>query len=416
MNRSLHLVRSTDPAILERADGGGAVTSLLIHALQERIVDGVVTVRARNGDRYDGVPVLITKARDLAQTAGSLHCSTPNLARFIKEYLDGAETSRLAVVCKPCDARGIIELAKRRKITRENLVLVGLNCTGTFSPTVAKRMFREEFGVEPAQVVGEDIEEGEVIVRLGDGSEHSRDLADLEARGYGRRENCRRCDVNIPVMADLACGKWGAEGERATFVEVCSEQGSQLLSRAVEAESVEREEPGEEAIGTRRRKDEQEIERARQHREQEFGQLRAMDLRERFDYWMGEFSQCTKCYGCRDACPICYCDKDKCILEARKSVVPPGVIPPGALFSWLRVMHVADSCVNCGQCQDVCPAELPLSRLAHLVHDDIAKMFGYRPGMEMDSRPPLRFAHDRELDMASADFVGAGGSEELGAI
>ena len=138
MKNRMVLASSTDKVILDRGEYGGAVTSLLKYALESKLVDAVLAVKARNGDRYDGVPILITEPEELSYTAGSLHFAVPNIARFIKEYLDGAPNRKIAVTCKPCDAKSIIELAKRGQINRENLLLVGLNCTGTFMPGKAR--------------------------------------------------------------------------------------------------------------------------------------------------------------------------------------------------------------------------------------------------------------------------------------
>jgi len=57
-------------------------------------------VKARNGNRYDGIPVLITDPEEVIGTVGSLHCASPNIARCLKEYLDGAANMKIAVVCK----------------------------------------------------------------------------------------------------------------------------------------------------------------------------------------------------------------------------------------------------------------------------------------------------------------------------
>ncbi|MCK4368410.1 MAG: Coenzyme F420 hydrogenase/dehydrogenase, beta subunit C-terminal domain, partial [Dehalococcoidales bacterium] len=209
MKGDMYIARSSDKEILEKAECGGAVTSLLKFALESKRVDAVVGVKARDGNRYNGIPVLITDPAEIAETGGSLHCASPNIARFLKEYLDGASSMKIAVVAKPCDAKAIIELAKREQINLDNLILIGLNCTGTLPSAKAKTIFREEFEVDPSDVVSEDIEDNELIIRLKDGSEKKKSLAELEEKGYGRRENCRRCETNIPVMADIACGKWG---------------------------------------------------------------------------------------------------------------------------------------------------------------------------------------------------------------
>lgn len=64
-------------------------------------------------------------------------------------------------------------------------------------------------------------------------------MSERDFEGYGRRSNCRRCLYKVPREADLACGNWGVIGEKAgkaTFVEVCSDKGADLLQNAVKSE------------------------------------------------------------------------------------------------------------------------------------------------------------------------------------
>lgn len=399
MSGNMHIARSSDKSILEKAECGGAVTSILKFALETGKVDGVVTIRAKNGNRYAGVPVLITEPEELSETSGSLHCSTPNIPRFVKEYLDGASTMKLAVVGKPCDIRAIIELQKRKQIDNDNLILIGLNCTGTLSPTTAKEMFIEEFEVEPTEVMREDIDEGKLVIILEDGTSKSKDLIELEEKGVGRRDNCRRCEINIPIFADLACGKWGAETEekKSTFIEVCSNKGKALIDEAIEEGFIEVEEPDKRSIQLREEKDKAEKERAKEWKGRDFEPLLELAPSERLDYWIREFNKCIKCYGCRDACPICYCDH--CLLEANRGFVEGGKIPPDAVFPLTRLAHVADSCINCGQCQDACPMELPLSKLFNLLNTKLSEVFDYTPGVDVEQGPPLSAVMMEELQI-----------------
>jgi formate dehydrogenase subunit beta len=398
----MYLARSSDDEILKKSEHGGAVTSLLKFALESKMVDAVLAIKARDGNRYDGVPVLITDPGAVIETAGSLHCVSPNIARFLKEYLNGAFDMKIAVVCKPCDAKAIIELAKRTQIEMDNLILIGLNCTGTLPSATAKQMFHEEFGANPADIIREDLEEGKLTITLKDGTEKQKDLDELEQKGYGRRENCRRCDINIPIMADIACGKWGTDGKKATFIEVCSERGADLIEKAIEAGYIKVEKPDSEAIESRRKRNEEEILLAKKWQEKDFASLREMSTEEKFSYWLGEFSRCIKCYGCRDACPICYC-KD-CILEADRGIVAPGEIPPDIMFPMIRSVHVMDSCVNCGQCQDACSMDLPLARLIFMLSKELADVFKYEPGMDVNAPIPLKSVTDEELAMAGVEI------------
>jgi len=399
----MYLAWSPDEEILEKAEYGGAVTSLLKSALESGHVDAVLAIKARDGNRYDGIPVLITDPQEVIETVGALHCASPNIARFVKEYLDGASNLKIAVTCKPCDAKAIVELAKREQINIENLLLVGLNCTGTLPPAATKQMFEEELGINPADVVREDIEDGKLTVKLKDGTERERDLAELEEKGGGRRDNCRRCETSIPTMADIACGKWGVVDRKATFIEVCSEKGSALVDGAIEAGHILVEQPDDEAIEIRKRKDKAALELARKWQERDFAPFKAMSMDERFDYWFGQFSQCIKCFGCRDACPICYC-KD-CLLEPDRGFVLGGEIPPDIMWPMVRAVHVMDSCINCGQCQDACSMNLPLSRFVFMLNKEISAIFKYEPGMDIDALPPCGTVTDEEVSISGVELI-----------
>ena len=85
-----------------KGECGGAVISLLKYALENKIVDVVLTVQ-KGIDIYDPKPVFITNPADLDACAGSLHCGTLLLPKLIKKYLNGAKDIKVAVTCKGCD-------------------------------------------------------------------------------------------------------------------------------------------------------------------------------------------------------------------------------------------------------------------------------------------------------------------------
>lgn len=115
-------------------------------------------------------------------------------------------------------------------------------------------------------------------------------------------------------------------------------------------------------------------------------QLRGMDVSERGAFWAREFERCIKCYGCRNACPVCLCDM--CVLE-EKCWVELGRIPPSLPFHLIRFWHVADRCVLCGACEAVCPVDIPLTMLHAGVHAAMDDLMDYRPGMDVEQLSPL---------------------------
>lgn|GEM_PF-3723862 len=109
-------------------------------------------------------------------------------------------------------------------------------------------------------------------------------------------------------------------------------------------------------------------------------EIARMDASARGDFWQRELSKCIKCYGCRDACPLCLCDL--CEMDDPQWVAP-GVIPPDyPLFHLIRAYHLADICVGCGACEATCPMGIPLMTMMHLARMDGERIFDYVPGLD----------------------------------
>ena len=99
----MYYAYSGNEAIKEKGEYGGVVTTIMKYLLEEGIVDAVVAVEEA-ADLYDAKPILITDPEDVIKSAGSLHCGTLNLAKFVSKYLDGARNMKIAVTRKPYDA------------------------------------------------------------------------------------------------------------------------------------------------------------------------------------------------------------------------------------------------------------------------------------------------------------------------
>ena len=393
----VYLGASIDRQFAEGGENGGVVTALLAFALQEKLVDGVFAVKPGE-NRYQGFPVYLTDPEEVVGCAGSYHFLTPSIAKNVKKYLD-THHERVAVVCKSCDARALIELAKINQIDLENVLMIGLNCSGTLAPVAHIEMLEAQ-QIDPYLLEWEDIEDNKLILRFRDGEQRVFDLAELERVGLGRRSNCLRCETPVPRMADLACGKWGLEqgAGGTTVIEVCSEKGWQLLERAAATGIVELQRPSEEQLERRRREEAGKIEFARARQTEDFA---APD--QKF-YWFSQMDRCIKCYSCRDVCPLCHCKR--CVLERDEpETVEKGVVPPPFTFGTIRLMHVAAYCVNCGQCEDVCSADIPLSKLAHNLSKVASSLFRYHPGEDPDAPLPYADIPEEEKRSQSPDLV-----------
>jgi formate dehydrogenase (coenzyme F420) beta subunit len=377
---------SPDEEIAENGECGGAVTSIMKFLLEEGIVDAVLAVK-KGSDLYDAVPTLISDPDKIIETAGSLHCGTLNICNTLSNYLNGAKDMKIAVTTKPCDAMSIVELMKRKQIDPENVVMIGVNCGGTLPPVQAREMIEKFYDLDPDEVLKEEIAKGNLIIETAD-QEKEISIDELEDQGYGRRTNCRRCENNIPKMSDIAMGNWGVIGPlagKATFVEVFSEKGAEILQKAIDAGALKVQDPVPKGIEIRANIDKSMVNLANKWQAKDFGEEGGLL---EIDSYMDEFDRCIKCYGCREACPICWCIQ--CSIESESDDwVGKGEIPPSPMFHFVRMIHMVDSCTNCGQCEEVCPAEIPLAKIFHKVNRNIQKVFDYYPGYDMDQKPPL---------------------------
>ncbi|MDO9540544.1 MAG: Coenzyme F420 hydrogenase/dehydrogenase, beta subunit C-terminal domain [Methanocalculus sp.] len=390
-----------DSGLLEKAECGGAVTALLKYALENKVVDAVLAIK-KGSDIYDAVPTIITDPAEIGGSAGSLHCGTLLVSKLVKKYLNGARDLKLGVTVKGCDAMAFYELAKRNQVDLDNIIMIGVNCGGTVSPVPARKMITEKYGVDPNTVHKEEIDKGQFIIEY-EGGHKGISIDELEEEGYGRRSNCRRCKMKIPRQADLACGNWGVIGDKAgkaTFVEVCSQKGANLVDAAVKAGALEISAADPKGIAIRGKVENAMLKLGDKWRKHDFEAL-GMG-RERLKYIMKETSRCIKCYACIEGCPICYCVE--CSTK-KPHLVKPGEIPPNFMFHMIRFAHISDSCVNCGQCEENCPMEIPNALFMHAQQVELEKMYGFTPGINMD--PPILAYAEEKTERARLDATGS---------
>jgi len=114
-------------------------------------------------------------------------------------------------------------------------------------------------------------------------------------------------------------------------------------------------------------------------------EIEGMSPAERMAFWLREFDRCIRCYACRQVCPGCYCST--CMFERDDGLwVDAGIeLPQKHMFHLGRAMHLAGRCVECNECERVCPMGLPLSLLNRMLAREVDELFGYQAGMEEPS-------------------------------
>ncbi len=79
------------------------------------------------------------------------------------------------------------------------------------------------------------------------------------------------------------------------------------------------------------------------------------------------------CGMCIRGCPVCYCVD--CILTKKRKEKNINK----ETYQLTRIAHVADRCVECGNCDNNCPTHLPLSLYFQSLNDSFKEKFGYKP-------------------------------------
>jgi len=110
---------------------------------------------------------------------------------------------------------------------------------------------------------------------------------------------------------------------------------------------------------------------------------------ERWRFWAEELSRCVRCYACRQACPLCYCER--CIADKSQPrwIDPSPHLRGNLAFHIIRAQHLGGRCVGCGQCEEACPMGIPLMLLNRKLSALVAERFQYEPGRDPQAKPAI---------------------------
>jgi len=244
----------------------------------------------------------------------------------LANYLPKRE-EKIGIIAKGCDSRNIAVHIVENQIKREQLYIIGVPCEGM----VDRRKIISLLGDKEAKEVIES--DGEIIVK-GEGFEHT-----LKRSEY-LQDNCITCMHRNPVIHDILVAEWVEE----------------------------RKEPDP---------------------YDDVKDIEGMGSEEKWEFFSDLVKDCTRCYACRNACPLCYCPT--CFVDESdpqwvgKSIDPTDTIT----FHILRAFHCTGRCTDCGACEQACPVDIKIRFFTRKLNKDVLDLYGCEAGLSIEERPPL---------------------------
>jgi len=363
---------------------GGALetmTAFLRGLLEKEIVDALlVPMHTPAGDNV--VQTLFTDPTRLENVDPIAPVLPVNSARLVSDLTETGAVGRLGAVLRSCEIRALIELVKLKQASLDNVVLIGVDCLGTYEMNDYAELAAGSNGQLSAGLLSQ-AKEGRLA----------------PSEGHQFRVACQMCEYPVPQGVNLTVGLIGVDTASEILITTSDELAEQLeLSREA---GLPPRVGGDRGGAVDRLVAERTAERDR--RFAEFRQ-RVSDM----PSLLAEFSRCIRCHNCMVACPICYCKE--CIFRTatfdhasaqyfrwanrRGSIRMP---TDTLIFQLTRLNHMATSCVGCGMCESACPNDLPVATIFRAVGEKVQALFDYVPGRSLEEELPVATFREDEL-------------------
>ncbi len=355
-----------------------SIRELLKFLLESKKVKGVFTLAKINNNNV--IDYSLITDPDMIKDAFSFFPLMPaNAGKLLSRLtLKSALTEPIAVVLKPCELRAFIELVKREQGNLENFLFISSTCGGVYPLKMSingdiNKKLPEYWNAVKKGNIAPDI-----------------------------RATCSCCEHFLPYNADMTVALIGKNVDKECEIFLNTEKGEGFVE-AMKEKVVEV------AAGFSLRETE-EVKNLRSKKETEKAKLFKEINIEGFGLsgMIERFGRCISCHGCSRVCPICYCIL--CDFDSRDHEYEPvtyeaelekrgGVrVPPNTVFYHIgRLTHVGISCVGCGMCTDVCPADIPISTIFLKVGGEVQRMFNYTPGKDVEEKIPLTIFEKEEF-------------------
>ena len=308
-----------------------------------------------------------------------------NAAKIVTKLTRKPIGGRIAVVLRPCEIRAFIELVKLKQGKMDEVVMIGIDCLGTYSNVNYPR-FTGDDGAESTLRFYRRVQSGEGTA----------------LKDFDLSPACKACEYPTADNADLIIGLLGVDPDEHLILRANTPAGEDLLAKLEGLPETEEPEARRKAI-------ESLVADRVAYRDAMYEKTSeaTSDLNKLTAY----LANCVNCYNCRVACPVCYCKECVFLTDVfdhepaqylrwarRKGILK---MPSDTVFYHItRLAHMSTACIGCGQCSNACPNNIPVMEIFRTVAHFTQKAFDYEAGRSVEDEPPLsvfREAEFREL-------------------
>jgi formate dehydrogenase subunit beta len=356
---------------VKNSDTLGATRSFLKMLLVKDVIDAMlVPLEVPSADQV--APILAKEPRQLDAANPLAPVMRLNAAAVITRMQRDDGAARIGAVLRPCELRAVIELTKVRRVDLARLMLIGVDCMGTYEPEayaqIARASLREE---SPTDEMMRWTRQGPIAP-------------------YRLRNACQMCEHFVAENAHIAIGLVGMNVRERLLIETSEDLAAKLNLPAGYSNGREK------AIAR--------LASIRHHRRDQ-ALANAARLLNDLPSLVGLVAPCTACGECLDACPFCGTNaftpkpakephtdrlRDWSSGERPRSTMRERAHSPfGELIEMGRR---AASCVACGMCELACPRHVPLTAIQGVLGRRVQEEFNYVPGRSVEEKLPWAVA------------------------
>lgn len=234
IGNSIDIVSASANFDVEKKQSGGAVTAILMNALEQGLVDAVITVTE---DSWNLKPksILITSGEMITKQAGSRYNWWVPLLSALKEAVITKKYRNIAIVGVPCVVQAIHEMRKSEhdliRPFRDSIrLIIGLFCTETFDyEKMVEGKFKKEMGIDPWQIRRLDVT-GKLEITTDSGEIHTIPLSEVDDC---IRPGCAICTDLTALDADISAGSIGSPQGQTTLI-IRTPVGNKFFMSAVD--------------------------------------------------------------------------------------------------------------------------------------------------------------------------------------